>query len=263
MIRMSKEILKNSALVIVGHGSTINPSSSIPYFLHAEKIREQEIFQEVHCCFWKEEPAISDIFYQIESKIIYIVPDFISSGYFTQEVIPRELKLSPGKNQIGEKIFYYTEPVGTHSMMTNLLIRKANQISKEIPKEETTLYLFGHGTSLNTNSKQAIQNQILLIRERENYANVLDAYIDEAPFISDWHQRVKSSYVIGLPFFISDGLHTYEDIPRLIGIKEKEKIFEKSPFLLSGKQFFYSRSIGNESEIAEIIVERALEISKI
>src|SRR4051812_33073210 len=50
----------NAALLIVGHGSTVNPSSSAPTLRHAAAIRSRGIFADVACCFWKEEPSLRD-----------------------------------------------------------------------------------------------------------------------------------------------------------------------------------------------------------
>jgi sirohydrochlorin cobaltochelatase len=65
-----------------------------PYFDHADEIRSRGLFAEVHCCFWKEEPSMREALYMIDSDEVYVVPDFISEGYFTQDVIPRELELN-------------------------------------------------------------------------------------------------------------------------------------------------------------------------
>ena len=83
----------NSALILVGHGSTLNPDSSAPTHAHARAIRKRNVFREVHSCFWKEEPSMREVFRMVESETIYVVPVFISEGYFTQTVIPRELEL--------------------------------------------------------------------------------------------------------------------------------------------------------------------------
>src|SRR5437588_11055431 len=83
----------DSALVIVGHGSTVNTDSDVPTFAHAAEIRRRGCFGEVVCAFWKEEPSLRQVFYMIESNDIYVVPNFISEGYFTQKIIPRELEL--------------------------------------------------------------------------------------------------------------------------------------------------------------------------
>ena len=83
----------DSALVILGHGSTVNPDSSAPTFQHADAIKRRGAFGEVACAFWKEEPGFRQVLTMVESPEIYLVPNFISEGYFTQKIIPRELGL--------------------------------------------------------------------------------------------------------------------------------------------------------------------------
>ena len=83
---------RKSALVLIGHGSTLNPDSSAPTFQHADEISRRELFAEVHCGFWKEEPSLREILRMVESDDIYVVPNFISEGYFTETIIPRELE---------------------------------------------------------------------------------------------------------------------------------------------------------------------------
>ena len=70
----------------------IESNSSAPTQAHARIIRERGIFHEVHSCFRKEEPSMREVFRMVESGTIYVVPVFISEGYFTQTVIPRELE---------------------------------------------------------------------------------------------------------------------------------------------------------------------------
>src|SRR5438874_12746791 len=86
-----------SALLIVAHGSTVNPESSAPTLAHAAEIRRRDIFSDVQCAFWKEEPSLRDAIFLFDPdaiKTVYVVPNFISEGYFTQTVIPRELELN-------------------------------------------------------------------------------------------------------------------------------------------------------------------------
>ena len=55
-----------------------------------------EYFCGCECAFWKEEPSLRDalFLFQLESiREVYVVPNFISEGYFTQTVEPRELEL--------------------------------------------------------------------------------------------------------------------------------------------------------------------------
>src|SRR5947207_15624278 len=84
----------DTALLIVGHGSTVNPDSSSPTLAHAAEIRRRKIFGDVGCAFWKEEPSMRDAIFLFDPETVrevYVVPNFISEGYFTQTVIPLEL----------------------------------------------------------------------------------------------------------------------------------------------------------------------------
>ena len=57
-----------------------------------------------------------------------------------------------------------------------------------------------------------------------------------------------------VPFFISDGLHSYVDIPQLLGI-EGEAF--GNPHRLHGRALYYGNAIGTAPEFAEIILAQA------
>ncbi|HSP42682.1 MAG TPA: CbiX/SirB N-terminal domain-containing protein [Luteolibacter sp.] len=254
----------NSALLIVGHGSTENPDSSTPYFDHAAEIRRRSLFSEVHCCFWKEVPSMREALYQIDSGEIYVVPDFISEGYFTQDVIPRELGLTGPTTTVRGKTLHYCLPVGIHPHMTDLILRRAREVAPDVDPSQTTLIITGHGTGLNQNSTKAIKDQVdLIAASGAGYAAVLDAYMEEQPFIAEWDQLSATPNVIVVPFFISDGLHSYQDIPVLLGIEpevgpaaSQREVFRHNPHQLRGKTLFYSSAIGTEPLIADVILDQ-------
>jgi sirohydrochlorin cobaltochelatase len=261
----------HSALLIVGHGSTENPDSSTPYFDHAAEIRRRNLFAEVHCCFWKEEPSMREVLYQIDSDEIYVVPDFISEGYFTQDVIPRELELSGPTSTVRGKTFHYCLPVGVHPHMTDLILRRAREVAPDVDPAATTLIITGHGTGLNQNSTKAIRDQVdLILASDAGYAAVLDAYMEEQPFIAEWHQLSHTPHVIVVPFFISDGLHSYQDIPVLLGIEpevgpaaSQREVFRHNPHYLRGKTLYYSSAIGTERLLADVILDQVSDFDKI
>src|SRR5205085_11824025 len=86
--------ISKSALLIVGHGSTVNAHSSAPTWTHAREIQRRKIFAAVQCAFWKEEPSLRDArFFFPDEPTVFVVPNFISEGYFTQAVPPRQLEL--------------------------------------------------------------------------------------------------------------------------------------------------------------------------
>lgn len=253
-----------SALLIVGHGSTENPDSSTPYFEHADEIRRRGLFAEVHCCFWKEEPSMREAIYLIDAQEVYVVPDFISEGYFTQDVIPRELQLTGPSTEVRGKTFHYCLPVGIHSSMTGLILKRAREIAPGVDPAETTLIITGHGTGLNQNSTKAIRDQANLIAASgAGYAAVIDTYMEEQPFIADWDKLSQTPNVVIVPFFISDGLHSYQDIPVLLGIESEvgaaasqREIFRQNPHQLRGKTLYYSSAIGTERLLADVILDQ-------
>jgi sirohydrochlorin cobaltochelatase len=247
----------NAALLIVGHGSTVNPSSSAPTLMHAAAIRRREVFADVACCFWKEEPSLRDALFFFRDPAIhevYVVPNFISEGYFTRTVIPRELELTGAETERRNgQLWKYCEPVGNHESMTEHLLERAREVAPEVPEVETSLLIVGHGTSLNDNSALAAKQQAEKIRALGRYAEVLNVYMEEPPLVADWFNLTKARNVVVVPFFISDGLHSYEDIPALLGIAaQPEKAHQ-----VHGRSLFYSTAIGTDSKFADVIIEQA------
>lgn len=218
--------LSHAALVIAGHGSTVNADSSAPTHCHGWDLRKRGIFAEVHECFWKEEPNFRQVMSQVEAETVYIVPHFISSGYFTEQVIPRELELAGPITQRNAKTYYYCEPVGLHESMTEVLLHRAEEVVKKsgVPLKdprETCLFIFGHGTSLNENSTKIIEHQVEKIRALGIYGECQSAYMEEPPLVKEWLQHTHLKEVVAVPFFIADGLHSYVDIPVLLGLTEE------------------------------------------
>jgi sirohydrochlorin cobaltochelatase len=252
----------NSALLIVGHGSTVNPDSSAPTLMHAAEIRGRGIFADVACCFWKEEPSLRDALFFFQDAAISdvcVVPNFISEGYFTRTVIPRELELTgPETRRQSGQVCKYCQPVGNHERMTELLLQRAHEVAPEVPEAEAALLIVGHGTGLNDNSAVAAKHQVELIRALNRYAAVLNVYMEEPPLVSDWLTLTETRNVVVVPFFVSDGLHSYEDIPAMLGIHSKDQEGASgNPHELHGRSLFYSSAIGTDPMLADMIIEQA------
>jgi sirohydrochlorin cobaltochelatase len=239
----------------------VNPDSSAPSLAHAAAIRSRNLFVDVACAFWKEEPSLRDAIFLFEDpaiREIYVVPNFISEGYFTETVIPRELELSGRITRRGNgQVWKYCEPVGNHPLMTELLLQRAREIAPGVPESETSLLIVAHGTDLNDKSAVAAKREVEKIRALNRYASVLNVYMEEAPLASDWPRLTSTANVVVVPFFISDGLHSYEDIPVLLGIESRrDEPFATNPHQLHGRALFYASAIGTERRIADVILEQ-------
>jgi sirohydrochlorin cobaltochelatase len=241
--------ISKSALLIVAHGSTVNPDSSTPTWTQMREIQRRKIFADVRCAFWKEEPSLRDArFFFADETIgeVFVVPNFISEGYFTQTVIPRELELDgPITPRANGQIWIYCEPVGNNPIMTELLLARAHEIAPNAEPTETALLIVAHGTELNDNSAVAAKREAERIRARGEFATVGNAYMEERPLIAEWDQLTNATNVIVVPFFIADGLHSYEDIPKLLGIEcTGMDVFRKNPHQVRGRSLYYGRRSG-------------------
>ena len=270
----------DAALVLVGHGSTLNADSAAPTYQHADELRRRNLFAQVLECFWKLEPPICGVLRAVFASRVFVVPLFISEGYFTEEIIPRELGLRandrtdfPRVQRRGCRTIYYCGPVGTHDSMTNVLLARAREIIDKQPgpasaqRKDIALFIAGHGTGNNENSRAAIERQVELIRARNVYAEVHAVFMEEEPRIGDCYRLTRAKNIVMVPFFISDGLHSYEGIPFMLGepVEAVQSRFEsgqptwRNPTEKNGKLVWYTSAIGSEPHIADVILARVHE----
>ncbi len=242
------------ALVIVGHGSHLNEDSSLPVYEHAERIREAGGFDEVVECFWKEEPSMRHVLDTVESDEVFVVPAFISEGYFTQQVVPRELGLDGPVTEKGGKTVRYAGPLGTFEGMPDVILERVEDLMRgKQTTGSTALVLLGHGTDLNKNSGGVIYLNAERIRGRGLYDEVGVGFLDQEPEIGGVVETASADNVILIPVFIAEGWHTRETIPEDLGLTGE--VTE-----LDGKSVFYGAPVGTHPSMANLIVARAREM---
>jgi len=270
----------DAALVLIGHGSTVNADSAAPTYQHADELRRRGVFAQVQEAFWKQEPGIAGLLRGVFASRVFVVPLFISEGYFTEQVIPRELGLCrndetdfPRVQRRGPQTLHYCGPVGTHASMTGVILARAREVVAKFPGKaapaptDTALFIAGHGTGQNENSRKAIERQVELIRPMNRYAEVHAVFMEEDPRVNDCYWVARAPNIVMVPFFISDGLHSYEDIPVMLGEPETDvqaRFKSGQPTWLNptekhGKRVWYSASIGGEPHLADVILERVRE----
>jgi sirohydrochlorin cobaltochelatase len=276
---VENEIFSDAALIMLGHGTTLNENSAAPVFQHAAELRRRKIFAEVREAFWKQEPQIKKILAEISTPRIFIAPLFISEGYFSAQIIPAELGFDFPENltlKTESSEIFYCRPIGSHESMTRVILSRAKEVVEKFPfprgpgNLETTLFIAGHGTEKNANSRKAIERQVKLIYALKIYADVHAIFLEEAPRIADCFQITRTKNMVVVPFFISDGLHTQEDIPILLGEPErivKERLAGgqltwRNPTERNGKLVWYSSAVGGAPEMADVILERVREAAK-
>jgi sirohydrochlorin cobaltochelatase len=263
------------ALVIVAHGSHLNAESSTPTFDHADTVRATGAFDEVREGFWKEEPSFREVLRTVESEEVYVVPLFVSEGYFTEEVIPRELRLAGWDPETWDsdgtsathatfeatdvgKTVHYCGPVGTHDAMSDVIVRRAESVTGDPDVGEGFgLAVVGHGTERNENSAKAVEYHADRIRESGRFDEVEALFMDEDPEVDDVTDFFESDDIVVVPLFVADGYHTQEDIPEDMGLTDDYRTGWDTPAIVDGHRIWYSGAVGTEPLMADVVLERA------
>ncbi|WP_135667072.1 CbiX/SirB N-terminal domain-containing protein [Halorhabdus rudnickae] len=261
------------SLVVAAHGSHLNPESSRPAHEHARRIRETAAFESVQTAFWKEEPHFREALRTVDSDAVYLVPLFISEGYFTEQVVPREFRLedwrgwnSDGTSAVSATLsaadtgqtVHYCGPVGTHDAMSDVIVRRAESIVRDPDVGEGYgLAVVGHGTERNENSAKAVEYHADRIRARDRFEEVQALFMDEKPEVDDVTDYFSSDDVVVVPLFIADGYHTQEDIPEDMGLTDDYRTGWETPTMVDGHRIWYSGAVGTEPLLADVILERA------
>ncbi|HEY8485313.1 MAG TPA: CbiX/SirB N-terminal domain-containing protein [Longimicrobiales bacterium] len=240
------------ALLLVGHGSHYSPDSSEPVYAHAARIRALGAFDEVREAFWKEEPSLRHALDALEAERVWVVPIFISEGYFTRQVVPRELGLTGPVTHRDGRIIHYCPPVGVHPGIDEVILRRASETAPLSPTERAraALVIIGHGTERSKTSGAAVYAATERVRARGLYGSVECGFLDQEPRIERLVAETAADHIVLVPFFISEGWHTKDTIPKaleLTGTRTER----------DGRVIWYAPAVGTHPAVAEIALELA------
>ena len=277
---MSKQDFSDAALVVLGHGSTLHPEAGATVFQHAAELRRRKCFAEVREGLWKQQPRVTEVMPSLTTPRVFIAPLFAAEGHFSEVIIPQALGfLGQGAEarilRRQTQVWIFCKAVGTHDLITEVVSARGREVIQAFPfphkpaAQETTLFIAGHGTEQNENSRNAVEQQVELLRAQHKYADVQALFLDEEPLIGACYQLAKTRNIIVVPFFMSNGLHVSEDIPRLLGESERElrrrldqgKAAWRNPTERHGKLVWYAASVGTAPQIADIVMQRVREAS--
>ncbi len=234
---------KKQTLVLVGHGSHYNRQSSAPVFQHAARMRKRGLFDEVRVGFWKEEPSLARCLDGLSAGVATVVPLFMSSGYFTEQVVPREMKLSGSLTQRGALSIRYTGPIGAHAGIADLIRERAREAGADA---STAIAVLGHGTPRNPNSEKTIYEQAERVAKAREFAEVVTVFLDQEPGMGRIWELTRAYHVVVVPLFMSDGWHVDETIPDELGLSGQQA-------LRGERVMSYTPAIGTHPRISGII----------
>ena len=122
--------------------------------------------------------------------------------------------------------------------------------------DKVGLILIGHGSKLPHN-RENLEKIAEILRKQSNFKIVEIAFmIRDTPTIPEAIDTISKkgvSKIVLVPAFLAPGVHTTQEIPELIEVKDK-----KSQISAKGIQLFYGEPIGADECIAVILAEKAL-----
>ncbi|WP_135076826.1 CbiX/SirB N-terminal domain-containing protein [Terasakiella sp. SH-1] len=263
--------LKQTTLIIAGHGSSKNPNQARPARKHAQYIADKNIFADVKTAFWKEDTRLHEVLGSVQTPEVVIVPNLACSGHINKVVIPREMGLD-GELTIKEgQHIHLCKPVGEHDGLPALIANRIKEVMEErdLKAKDTTVFLVAHG---NPNPDRPASHDTTVMMATRIYQHhpihaILPAFIEEKPFLHGWRKRTTSPNVIVLPFMIAAGVHGARDIPRFLGVEPteqqafdmREHATPAGPFEVDDHKLWIMRAMGSHPTIADFIVEIAKE----
>lgn len=232
-----------SALVLAGHGSHLNGNSSAPVLTHAAELRRRGRFERVYTAFWKEEPSLARVLDAVTDPDVVVVPVFISNGYFTKTVIPREMRLDGPLTQRDGQRIRYTGPVGADPSLAEVIIERALEAGATAGD---AIAVLGHGTRRESESATNIYAMAERVHATGRFAEAGAIFLDQEPGMLGMLDLFHSETVIVVPLFIADGWHVGQTIPADLALEGPET-------RRGGRVVRYTKPVGTHPSVADVI----------
>jgi sirohydrochlorin cobaltochelatase len=201
-------------VILVAHGSARSAASAEPVLALADGLRDRG-FPEVRTAFWKEEPFLHQALELTRCSTVAVLPVFLSEGYFSSTVVPRELGLRYGDNHIGERLVHLLPPLGTDAGLAEIVAARAQEgVPPDACASEVLLVVLGHGTQRDPASADAVLDVCARLGREGRFAQVAPAFIDQEPRLENVLKDAREPVILLVPFLVAAGWHGGTTVPR-------------------------------------------------
>lgn len=212
--------MTKTALILAGHGSHISPHTAGLVWSYVDTLRARGIADEITACFWKEQPAFSQVLDTVTADQIVVVPVFTAQGYFANTVIPAEMGLTGTVTQRDGRTITYTATLGEHPELKNIMQQRIQALmdAENLDPLTVAVAVIGHGTPRSRSSRDAAAEQAQQLRDSEIVAEVVAVYLDDDPAIDTIYHTTTAPNIIAVPYFLAPGSHVTIDVPNALGL---------------------------------------------
>jgi len=248
---------RRATVVIVGHGATDEPQAAWSVVGHANALRAQGRFHGVIAGVLNGEPDAEAALGALDVPLVYLVPLFMSDGYFVRRLIPERLRLAGPITVRDGRTLCYCEPVGTHEGLADVIAARLRTACRShgLALPRTAVVLAGHGSPRDPASAEATRSCAERLAESAEFASVGTAFLEEPPFIAEAAKANAGKPTIFVGFFAADGVHAERDLRHLLGLSPCQAARRRQ----SGHTLVYTGAIGPDPAVGNLIIERIRE----
>ncbi|MSO92899.1 MAG: hypothetical protein EXQ86_05800 [Rhodospirillales bacterium] len=234
-----------SVLLLLGHGSALDPISDRTFKRHAAALAARNLFAEVRSMTLSEAETFPAATAGLGDREVYLMPMFMSEGLSVQRAVGEAMRLLARERGSSARATRVCRPLGLSAEIASLIVARARGLAAESGSAAESLVLVGHGSPRDSASREAIALQAKAIAGRRLFQGVSMALLEEPPALGDVLQTLNGPVVVA-GFFASAGRHAAEDVPRVIGTYE-------------GGPIRYTGAIGEDAEIPEVVLRAVAE----
>lgn len=212
------------SVILAAHGAGDGSEANRRVLELADALRARRPGVRFGCAFWKGKPSWEDAARSSRGQRPVVVPIMASAGYYAQRRLPEEwAKGDPSRS------FVITSPIGTLPAFPRVLATKVGEAVTAMNQRglSPVVLLVGHGTTRVRSSGEAarwVRDEMALTFPR---TEILTAFLDESPFLSDVAGSLGDRPVVAVPLLLGGGPHVLVDLEK--ALTEHRTCTEPSP----------------------------------
>lgn len=245
---------RTAGLLLVGHGAHTLAGATRALADHARALSQRNLFAAVGWGFLKGTPPAEAALDALALSRIYVVPCFMSDGYFVRTVVPGRLGLAGARSsRLGREI-RYCPPLGSAPALADLVARRleAAAADERLALDALDAIVVGHGSSDNSASAAATAALAVRVAERSAARAVHIAFLDQAPTLEDVVAGLAGRALVVAGLFAADGRHADADVRRRLGMAAGAH----RGFRADGRRVLYTGAVGADPAVVDLLIER-------
>ncbi|GLQ08013.1 hypothetical protein GCM10007924_32350 [Sneathiella chinensis] len=239
-------------MIIVGHGSSTSKAAEVAAREHAETLRQSNRYGSVLVHFLTGGGPVPDL----PAGEVFILPFFMSEGYFARRKIPEVFGLVSGERHEPERSLYQCDALGVDPFLAEILKQMAGEACRTlgIATGQAHVVLAAHGSKSSGASREAALFQQGELERIGDFRAVSSFFLEEAPGFEDLMRGRKEDQapVIVLGLFSAAGPHASVDVPAALTAWEQ---MEKAAGNSTLAEVHYAGVVGVRPEVVRLIQE--------